>query len=184
MLRRVFQSLIAAGAIGFFGGMFLPNAGPWLERVELPAFFQTSTIALPDGGRLTATIPLQRVQRYGGNGRFQSGWFVEAKGGHFAIGLTQEGKAAVCTGRGRQLFIFELDGRHAGDPAPCIAAPRDVPQILQPADLAEGKIKLLPVARAASPPPALIPTLLVPFWHPFVAWAMALAGFLGLRSVR
>jgi hypothetical protein len=60
VLRRCFQALMAFGLLGFIGTFFVPYAGTWLEHVELPAFFDTSTIALPDGGRLTATMPSQR----------------------------------------------------------------------------------------------------------------------------
>jgi hypothetical protein len=61
MLRRVGQALIVVGVLGFFGAFCLSYAGTWLDSVELPIFFQTNTIALPDGGRLTATMPLVPV---------------------------------------------------------------------------------------------------------------------------
>jgi hypothetical protein len=182
--RRALQALVVFGVLGFLGASLLPYAGTWLARVELPTFFETSTIALPDGGRMTATMPTQRVQRYGSDGHFQTGWFVDAKGGHFAIGLTTDGRVAVCTGRGRQIFFFELDGQPVGDPRACFSAPREVPKILQPADFPLGDVNLQPAVSAERPTASLVAILLVPFWHPFVAWLIALVGFLGLRFGR
>jgi hypothetical protein len=183
MRVRILQALVVAGVLGFFGTFLLPYAGTWLERVELPTFFETSTIILPDGGRLTATMPTQRVQRYSSDGRFRTGWFVDAKGGHFAIGLTSDGKIAVCTGRGRQIFLFELDGRPAGDPRACFTAPREVPKILQPADFPLGEINLQPAVSTKRPDASLVAILLVPFWHPFVDCFIAAIGFLGLKGL-
>src|SRR5216683_7401697 len=104
MQRRAAQALILVGLLGFLGTACLPYAGTWLDSVELPIFFETYTIALPDGGRLTATMPTQRVQHYGSDGLFRTGWFVDGKGGHFAIGLTSDGWVAICTVRGREIF--------------------------------------------------------------------------------
>jgi hypothetical protein len=179
MLRRAAQALVLVGALGFFGAFYLPHAGMRLDSVELPTFFETSTIALPDGGRLTGTMPIQRVQRYGVDGSFRNGWFVDAKGGHFAIGLTSDGKVAVCTGRGREIFLFELDGRPVGHQA-CFRAPRAIPKLLQPSDFPLGEIDLQPAVSAERPRASLVAILLVPFWHPFVSWSLALVGFLVL----
>jgi hypothetical protein len=183
MLQRVARALIAIGTVGFLGTFCLPVAGAWLDSVELPIFFETTTIALPDGGRVTATMPTQRVQRYGSDGRFRTGWFVDAKGGHFAIGLTRDGKVAVCTNRGREIFLYDLDGRPAGQ-YPCIRAPQEVPKILQPANFSHEAINLRAAVPAARPDASLVPMLLVPLWHPFVAWAIGLVGALALRFGR
>src|SRR5262245_14666991 len=102
-LHRLGQALTAFGAAAFLGTFLLPAAGAWLDAVELPTLFETTTIALPDGGRVTATMPTQRVQRYDADGKFHRGWFVDAKGGRFGIGLTKDARVAVCTGRGRQI---------------------------------------------------------------------------------
>jgi hypothetical protein len=183
-LQTISIALIVVGVLGFVGQFLLPNAGTWLERVELPTFFETTTIALPDGGRMTATMPTARVQRYGSDGHFQTGWFVNAKGGHFAIGLTSDGRVAVCTGRGRQIFFFQLDGQPVGDPRACITAPRQIPKILQPADFPLGEVNLQQAVSAERPNASLVAILLVPFWHPFVAWLIAVVGYLGLRISR
>jgi hypothetical protein len=181
MLRRIGQALVCIGTVGFLGTFCLPFAGSWLDSVELPIFFETSTIALPDGGRLTATMPTQRVQHYDGDGHFRNGWFVPAKGGHFAIGLTNDGKVAICSARGREFFLFDLDGRLLGQ-QPCFSAPREIPPIMQPADFPA--TNLAPVSPAARPNASLVAILLVPFWHPFVAWAIGLIGVLLSRAGR
>jgi len=167
--------------LGFFGAFCLPYAGASLDGVELPTFFETTTIGLPDGGRLTATMPTQRVQHYGNDGRFQNGWFVRAKGGRFAIGLTNDSKVAICTGRGREFFLFDLDGRLVGQ-QPCFRAPKEIPQILQPSDFPAGNLR--PASPAERPHASVGAILLVPLWHPFVAWGIVLVGFLVMRFSR
>src|SRR5262245_50082922 len=128
-------------------------------------------------------MPQQRVQRYGSDGRFRNGWFVEAHGGHFGIGLTTDGRAVVCTGRGRRIFIFELDGRSVGDPQPCFRAPREVPRILQPTDF-HGELNLQRAIPVDPPSPSLGSILLVPLWHPFVPWFIGVFGTVALWFVR
>jgi len=105
-------------------------------------------------------------------------------GGRFAIGLTKDGKVAVCTARGRQVFLFELDGRPFLEPGACFRAPREVPDVLQPADFPLGDVNLQPSVRAKPPTPSLVPLLLVPFWHPFVALLFVLIGILTQRLGR
>jgi hypothetical protein len=178
---RLLRLLIAFGVVGFVGTFFIPYAGTWLDHVELPAFLGTNTIALPDGGRLTANMAQQRVQRYGSDARFRNGWFVKASGGHFGIGLTSDGKAVACTGRGRQIFVFELDGQSAGNPRPCFHAPREVPKILQPADFPHGELDFQRAIPVDPPSPSLVSILLVPLWDPFVAWFIAVIGYVALR---
>ena len=184
MRRRVFLALAVIGVLGFMCPFFLPHSGTWLERVELPTFFETNTIALPDGGRLSATVPTERVQRYGSDGRFRNGWFVNARGGSFAIGLTRDGKVGICSARGREVLLFELDGRPFGDPRPCFGPPGLIPRILQPADFPDVEVDLQQVVVAKPPDASLLPLLLVPLWHPFIAWLMLAIGFVGLRFSR
>src|SRR5262249_11318932 len=121
------------------------------------------------------------VQHYGSDGHFRNGWFVPAKGGRFAIGLTNDGRVAICTGRGRDLFLFDLDGRLIGQ-QPCLAGEQEVPRILQPAHFPAHD--LVPVLPAERPNASLVAILLVPFWHPFVAWAIGLIGVLLSRVGR
>lgn len=181
MLRTVGLGLCASGVVTFFATPLLSFTGHAFDRIELPAFYETTTLALPDGGRLTATQPLQRVQHYDRDGRFENGWFVPAKGGRFAIGLAEDGRVAVCTARGRRIYLFDLEGRSSGE-QDCFGAPREVPAILQPADFDPAALKLLPASAITSPAPSLSGLLLVPLWHPFVAWFMAGVGYLIMKS--
>ena len=92
-------ALIGLGTLGFFGAFMLPATGTWLQDVELPPFFETTSIIGPGGRTFAATIPLSRIQRYDGDGRFETGWFVHSAGGRFAIGLTADGRIAVAAFR-------------------------------------------------------------------------------------
>src|SRR4051812_21393145 len=177
MLQLIGPALVVIGMAGFFGAMLLPTAGHWLDGVDLPTFYETTTIAVPGGGSLTATMPTQRVQSYGSDGRFRNGWFVDAKGGRFAIGLTTDNKVAVCTGRGRQFLLYDFEGQLVGGQA-CFREPQEIPnnRILQPADFPTGNLQ--PVFPDPRPSPSLSAILLVPLWHPFVTWAIGLLGVL------
>jgi hypothetical protein len=117
-LRRIGWTLIVVGLLGFLGGQ-LPFAGTWANRVEFQVFFATTTIGSPDGGSLTISASYySRVQRYGDDGRFRTGWFVKNGGGHLAIGLTANGEIVVYTenkfDHSSELFLFDLDGRLLG----------------------------------------------------------------------
>jgi hypothetical protein len=83
-LRRFFVTLIVIGGLGFFGAFLLPRLGHRLDQIELPTLLGTTTIELPDGMRLTATVSTQRLQLYAKDGHFQNGWFVNAKGAYSA----------------------------------------------------------------------------------------------------
>lgn len=59
MMRQISITMTVAGAVGFVAsGFVLPKIGPLLRHIELPIVAETLTIGLPDGGALTATIPL------------------------------------------------------------------------------------------------------------------------------
>jgi hypothetical protein len=187
MWCRVAKTFTLIGLFGLLGTLYLgfagtlPSAGTWLDSVELPTFFETSTIALPDGGRLTATIPTQRVQHYGSDGHFRTGWFVDGLGGHFAIGLSKDGRVVIYTDRRQEFFLFDLDGRPLGHQAclsPCLRSgihPIEI-NILQPADVRVGEIRLQPVVPVERPNASLVAMLLVPFWDPFVTGSMMMVG--------
>jgi hypothetical protein len=184
MLRRVAQALTVFGLIGFLGTACLPAAGSWLNNVELPVFFETTTITLPDGGRVTATMPTSRVQRYGSDGRFRTGWFVNANGGHFAIGRTADGLVAVCTFRGHQIFVFDLDGQLV-DQKRCHRPPGYAEgHLLQPyIGFPVSEVALSPVSPVARPDASLLTILLVPLWDPFVPGAIFAIGFVIWRWI-
>jgi hypothetical protein len=183
MLRRVAQAVIVFGLLGFCGWAGL-HSGQLAGRIELPVFYETTTIALPDGGRLTATGYSNRVQRYGTDGRFRAGWFVSPECGHFAIGLTADGRVAVHSAskldRTRQIvFLFDLDGQPLGHQVSFTRLQRagPTPSALQPADLpTPGEIRLQPVVQVERPNASLLTILLVPLSDPRVPLLTFIAG--------
>jgi len=135
------RGLMILGIISSVGMAYLGETGSLLNGIELPTFFETTTIRLPDGGRLTATIPTARLQRDGPDGQFRNGWFVDAHGGRFGIGLTEDDRIVVCTGRGREIWLFDLDGHPIGHQV-CFRAPHNVADRLLPDDFPEGDLRL------------------------------------------
>jgi hypothetical protein len=182
-VRRLFLILFWTGIIGFVGAFFLPRVGARLAHVELPAFFETTTIRLPDGGFLRATLPTQRLQRYDRDGHFIAGWFVEAAGGHFMTGLTTDGNVAICTARGRHLDVYDLDGTRVGGRRACTARSQVGRYVLWPSDFDAAEISLRAVAVVAPQHPSIASLVWVPLWHPLVAWLMAVVGALGLKRL-
>ena len=165
------------------GASVLPAAGAWLNADELPTFFETTTIGLPNGERLTATLPTQRLQHYGKTGQFINGWFAEAQGGNFGICLGIDNTIVVCTGRGGILLTYDLSGAQA-------SAPRhynkvgNVPVILQPSDFSDESVSLQPGIAVSTPNASWLTFVLVPLWHPFVAWALIAMGLFGLHYTK
>ena len=184
MERLKYRCLLAIGVAGFIGSFLLPYAGSWLRYVELPILFETATIALPDGGRLTATKPTQRVQRYAPDDRFQNGWFVDAKGGSFALGLTEDGLVAICLDRTRRLQLFDLEGRQISDAGRCADELAEFPMLLKPGHLGNEGVKLQEPVLIRPPKDTWFALLLVPFWHLNVAFLIGLIGALGLWLTR
>jgi hypothetical protein len=94
-------------------------------------------------------------------------------GGGFAIGHTSNGLVAICTFRGRQIFLFDLEGRLLGQKA-CHRPPHEVGgHILQPyIGFPVSDIRLQPLGPVERPDVSLPAILLVPLWHPFVPWSI------------
>jgi hypothetical protein len=178
-------AFIGLGVLGFFGAALLPAAGIWLQHVELPPFFETTSIVGSEGKTFTATIPLARIQRYDSNGRFETGWFVNSAGGIFAIGLTRTGQVAVAAARTKQVEFFNPDGSSAGPPRPFIWSGGftggRMEGVLQPSDCwVEGVTFVNPI-RAEGPKAHWGTLVMFPLWHPFVSWLLFAAGTLAIR---
>ncbi len=183
MLRRLGYVLVVVGALGFFAPFYLPRAGTSLRNIELPTFFETITIVLPDGGRLTATQPTQRVQRYDRDGRFQYGWFINTGGGLFAIGLSRDGDLVVCTVRGKRTLVYDFEGKLVHEES-CLFQPHLNMSPLEPWSFPSSAIQLQQVDPAQPPLASWQSFALVPLWHPFVAWLMIAGGGVMLRITR
>lgn len=180
-MRSFLLLLVVMGVLGFILQLALPSLGLRLGSVALPGFFETVAIRLPDGGTLTATTPLQRLQRFDAAGHFRTGWFVAAHGGSFAVGLGAHDEVVVCSARRREATVYDVDGAAVGSPRPCVYALPRLPAVAQPGDLQIAGLELRHVEVVRPPPAGFTQWLLVPFWHPGSAWLMALLGSLGLR---
>ena len=98
------------GISGFFGTFVLPSLGNSIWWLELPTYYETKTIRSNDGRYYSATSHLQRIQQYDPDGNFEMGWFVDAGGGTFLIGFTEDGAVASASARKDHLEVFSPDG--------------------------------------------------------------------------
>src|SRR5215831_18999665 len=172
-------ALIGLGAFGFLGAPLLPATGTWLRYVELPPFFETTTIVGPGDRTFTATIPLARVQRYDSNGRFEDGWFVDSIGGIFAIGLTEDGRIAVAAARTKRVEFFNPDGSSAGPPQPFTWSGGSMNGVLRPSNCRVEGVSFADPIQVRHPEAHWTTLVLFPLWNPFVAWLLAVLGMLG-----
>jgi hypothetical protein len=152
----------------------LPATGTWLQHVELPPFFETTTIRGPEGRTFAATMPLARVQRYDGDGRFETGWFVRSGGGIIAIGLTTDGRIAVGAIRSKQVEFFNPDGSSAGPPRPC--SDGLLYGLLRPTYCRVDGVAFANPIQVENPPAHWATLVLFPLWDPFVAWLLGVSG--------
>lgn len=166
-------ALIGLGATGFFSPLVLPFTGTWLQHVELPQFFETTTIRGPEGRTFAVTMPLARVQRYGSDGRFETGWFVHSAGGIIAIGLTTDGRIAVAAIRTKQVEFFNPDGSSVGPPQPCSGV---LYGVLRPGYCRVDGVTFANPIQTRDPPTHWGPFVLFPLWDPFVAWLLGVSG--------
>jgi hypothetical protein len=210
IVRASFSLLVAISFIGFLAPVLvLPALGSRLDGVELPILFETTTLRLPEpgavmpayaqhgfrrlpnlfetavplsgGGFVTANIPMQRLQRYDEHGRFLNGWFIRARGGYFSVGLSTAGGIVICTARGRESLLYNLDGTSAGAARPCRYSASSLPSLLAPGFAAIDGVTVRAAETAAAPIVKRQQWLLLPLWSPLVAWAMMVFGMIGLR---
>lgn len=144
-------ALMGLGALGLFGSAFLPAAGAWLQHVELPPFYETTSIVGPKGQIFAATTPLARIQRYYINGDFETGWFVNSAGGIFAIGLTQTGQIAVAAARTNQVEFFNADGSPAGPRRSFTSLGGGMDRILRPSNCSVEGVTFVDPVQAENP---------------------------------
>ena len=182
MMRQISITMTVAGAVGFVAsGFVLPKIGPLLRHIELPIVAETLTIGLPDGGALTATIPLSRLQRYDRDGKFKHGWFVDAAGGTFAVRATAAGHIAVCSVRRHSVTVFDTSGTIVEPSSPC-----DWGGGIRPSFINQNFVGPFSSSgiEPSAPRIALSALALVPFWNPFAAWLLMLLGGIAWQSTR
>ena len=175
MLRYFFAFICLGNLGGFFAYFVFPKTGALLSNVEFPILAETQVIALPDGGTLAALLPLNRIQRYDLNGRFERGWFVHAAGGMFSVSLMTPKKIAACSVRGRNMEVFDLDGLIIEPPSACDWGSYLRPPLINTTWTLSSTLPQ--IRRVGSLPCVSVGALLLlPFWHPFVAWLMFIIG--------
>lgn len=177
-------ALVGLGALGFFGAALLPTTGVWLRSVELPPFFETSSIVGPEGRTFTATIPLARIQRYDGNGHFETGWFVDSAGGAFSIGMTVDGRIAVAAARTKRVEFFNPDGSSVGPPRPFISSGGLTNGVLRPSNGWIEGVAIADPIQVRNPGVHWSTLMLFPLWNPFVAWLLVVLGMVGMWATR
>jgi hypothetical protein len=156
--------LFLCGLIGFLAPVAMIFAPPYLlYRLELPSPEQR-TIAHPDGTRFVLSL-LSRVQRYDREGRFELGWFTPT-GGSGDIGLTSSGDVLICAKS--RLMSYATDGSNMRELGRCVSS--GTGHIERPESLAG------PPGGLAAVRQGLLPWLLVPLWHPALAWLMIVVG--------
>jgi hypothetical protein len=107
-------SLVAFGALGFFGLMFSSLGGlRWLSAdLDWPVGFVRGTLTLPDG---THVVPVElagtKIQVYTPDWRFLRAWYVPAGGrGQFHLQLAQTNRIEVITRRNAMQYLYDVDG--------------------------------------------------------------------------
>lgn len=177
-------ALIGLGALGFFGAVLLPATGAWLQHVELPPFFETTSIVGPGGRTFAATRPLARIQRYDSDGRFEAGWFVDTGGGPFAIGLTMDGRIAVAAGRTKRVEFFDQDGSSTRPSQPFTCSSGSTDGVLRPWNCQVDFVALADPHEVGHPGAHWATLVLFPLWDPLVAWLLMVSGILGVSVNR
>jgi hypothetical protein len=152
--------------------------------MELPTFFETTSIVGPGDRTFAATIPLARIQRYDSDGQFETGWFVDSAGGVFAIGMTADGRIAVAAGRTKQVAFFNPDGSPAGSPRPFTWSDGLIKGVLRPSNCWVAGEAFADPIQVENPETHWVTLVLFPLWHPFVAWLLMGAGMAGTLAKR
>jgi hypothetical protein len=183
--------LLVLAAVSYFGGFLIRSSGDRLQHVELPAYFDTATITLPDGRRFALAMSLQRVQRYGADGAFELGWFVNEAAamptGGLSLGLTTADMIVIASSRTRQAEIYNADGQRKGGTKPfsrAVTGGSGVPPIMLPGSFAIDGVTLVNPVRAGNPRLGWATVLPGLFLHSWFTGALFWAGLNLLLPVK
>jgi hypothetical protein len=161
-------ALVLIGAGGFFasglvamGTLKLPNSFQWA------AGDVSGVVMTPEGNYVVPLEPTGRIQLYGPQWKFLSGWQVDAEGGDFRVRCTPDRIIHVLTGRGKKHYSFTQNGDPISDDGSFSF------------DLLPNGDEVLPAASAA----IIVPTspLLWVFSSPFFCWILIVIGTLGIK---
>ena len=178
---RIFRFMFFAGILGFFGPFLIPSLGKSIWWLELPAVAHTKTIAAENGDRYSASLFLQRIQRYKAEGKFQNGWFVNAAGGGFSMGRTSDGSLAVASARLDRIEFFNPDGSYSRPPVDygddlSVSYFGDT---LTPEDFEPIEVDLIKTSTVPNPGFSISTILLFPLASPFLGGFLIVLGVLG-----
>jgi hypothetical protein len=111
LLRLAATTLLALGALGFFGTAFfafgsfnqLPRSFEW------PIGYASGVVSIADHFIVPHT-PSGRVQVYDRNWQFLHGWGVDAGAGTFKLHITPTNRIHVITARRQMHYTYDLHG--------------------------------------------------------------------------
>ena len=165
LIVAVLYFLILVGAGGFFaaalsatGVLKLPTYREW------PAGYVRGVVTAADGKYIVPLVPSGRVQLYDAQWHFIRGWNVDAGGGDFKVECSPDALIEVFTARGERHYSFTEDGH-------LVASTRILPETF--ASLPTGESVVVPTQ-----------ALLWVFSSPFLSWAVAVIGFVGLAILK
>ena len=112
LVTLVAATLLAIGAIGFFGsGLVAEGGSKWLPNsFEWPAGYCNGVVMTRDHYYIVPLAPVSRVQVYDRNWKFIRGWNVDAAGGMFKLFVTDTNHIHVVTARRMMHYEFDLKG--------------------------------------------------------------------------
>lgn len=164
-IKGTMYLLILIGAGGFFaaalsatGIIKLPASYEW------PAGYVRGVVTTVDGRHIVPLVPPGRVQIYDSQWHFIRGWNVDASGGDFRVRCSSDGGIEVFTARGQRHYSFSQDG-----------------QLISSGRFSEPFSLLVVESQSVVVP---TPSLLWIFSSPFLSWAVAVVGFVGLAVMK
>jgi YD repeat-containing protein len=166
-LTTTASCLLVVGAAGFFGSSLSAAGGlNWLpSSFEWPVGYASGVVSTPKGVHVVPHTSSGRIQVYGANWSFRTGWQVDAGGGTFKVLRPAGGLIDVITARGQWHYVFDTDGRLVSK------------QTYQPKSYGsfpdEGESVVVPT-----------PPWLWVFSSPGFSWAVLVTGMVILLSVR
>jgi hypothetical protein len=111
-LTAVGGGLAVIGGLGFLGAAFSAAGGlRWLPPdFEWPIGFANGALTTLDGKHVVPHTASGRIQVYDPDWKFVTGWFVNAGGGKFKIGLKGRNYIEVITARREMRYLFTIHG--------------------------------------------------------------------------
>ena len=111
-LRILGGSIMALGALGFFGSALSASGGlSWLgPSFEWPVGSSDNVLVMPGHEYVVPVVAPARIQVYGPDWKFQRGWHVESSGGLLQIRMSGTNNIEVLTARGHRRYVYTIGG--------------------------------------------------------------------------